>query len=155
MEVRRERPEDRPAVRAVNQQAFGQPQEAAIVDALRDACPGLVSLVAVLDGRIVGHILFSPTVLEDPAGVVHGMGLAPMAVLPEFQRRGIGSALVRAGLDILRAEGVPFVNVLGHPEYYPRFGFAPASRRGIRSQWDGVPDRGLHDPGPERTGDGR
>jgi putative acetyltransferase len=71
MEIRRERPEDKQAVRAVNELAFGQAQEADIVDALRDACPGLVSLVAVLDGRVTGHILFSPAMLEDPAGVIH------------------------------------------------------------------------------------
>jgi putative acetyltransferase len=68
------------------------------------------------------------------------MGLAPMAVLPEFQRQGVGSGLVQAGIEILRESKCPFIIVLGHPEYYPRFGFEPASRYRIRSQWEGVPD---------------
>lgn len=68
------------------------------------------------------------------------MGLAPTAVLPRRQRQGIGSQLVRRGLDILRERGCPFVVVVGHPEYYPRFGFEPASRHGLASQWEGVPD---------------
>src|SRR5437879_13678113 len=68
------------------------------------------------------------------------MGLGPMAVLPEHQRQGVGSRLVRRGLDILRERGCPFVVVVGHPEYYPRFGFEPASRHGLASQWEGVPD---------------
>ena len=140
MEIRRERPDDKQAVRAVNEMAFGQQQEADIVDALRDACQDLVSLVAVIGDRVAGHILFSPAVLEDPAGAIHGMVLAPMAVLPEFQRRDVGSSLVGAGLDILRAAVCPFVIVLGHAGYYPRFGFERASKRGIASQWEGVPD---------------
>jgi putative acetyltransferase len=69
-----------------------------------------------------------------------GMGLAPMAVRPDRQRQGIGSQLVKRGLDLLRERGCPFVVVLGHPEYYPRFGFAPASLRGLSSPWDGIPD---------------
>jgi putative acetyltransferase len=69
-----------------------------------------------------------------------GMALAPLAVLPEYQRQGIGSALVKAGLQILHSRCCPFVMVLGHPGYYSRFGFEPASRAGLRSQWEGVPD---------------
>jgi putative acetyltransferase len=71
---------------------------------------------------------------------VMGMGLAPMAVLPDRQREGIGSQLVRRGLDILRDRGCPFAVVVGHPEYYPRFGFERASQHGLKSQWDGMPD---------------
>jgi putative acetyltransferase len=140
VQIRRERPEDVPAIRIVNEKAFGQPQEAAVVDALRRACDGLLSLVAIDDGRLVGHILFSPATIDGHAPIVGGMGLAPMAVLPECQRQGIGSLLVKKGLEILRASSCPFVIVLGHPEYYPRFGFERASKYHLRSQWDGVPD---------------
>ena len=88
----------------------------------------------------MGHILFTPVVVESAGRRVLGMGLAPMAVLPDRQRQGIGSQLVRRGLDILRERGCPFVVVVGHPEYYPRFGFEPASMHGLASQWEGVPD---------------
>lgn len=133
--IRPERPGDEPAIRRVNREAFGQPDEAALVDALRRGCPDLLSLVAVDRSEIVGHILFSPATI----GEVEGCGLAPMAVLPGRQRQGIGSRLVRAGVKLLRERGVPFVIVLGHPGYYPRFGFERASARGISAQWD-VPD---------------
>ena len=140
IEIRREKPEDVPAIRCVNETAFGQPQEANVVDRLREACDELLSLVAVDGGRVIGHILFSPAVLGGQNPAVHGVGLAPMAVLPEFQRKGVGSMLVRRGLEILRELACPFVIVLGHAEYYPRFGFERASRYGITSQWKGVPD---------------
>src|SRR5204863_5720749 len=110
-----------------------------LVEKLRQACGDALSLVAE-DGAIVGHILFTPVGVEDRGRHVLGMGLAPMAVLPNRQRQGIGSRLVRRGLDILRERGCPFVVVVGHPEYYPRFGFEPASGHGLASQWEGVPD---------------
>ena len=138
--IRRERPADIAAIRAVNEAAFDQSAEADIVAALRDACPDILSLVAESDGEIVGHILFSPVTIEDGSQSRQGMGLAPMAVIPNRQREGIGSALVTAGLQMLRAQGCPFIIVLGHPEFYPRFGFVPASRHGLISQWEGVPD---------------
>jgi putative acetyltransferase len=87
---------------------------------------------------VIGHILFTPVTVDGSNTV--GMGLAPMAVLPSQQRKGIGSQLVRHGLDHLRQTGCPFVIVLGHPEFYPRFGFEPASRYRLGSQWEGVPD---------------
>ena len=120
--------------------AFGQPLEADIVDALRAGCKDRLSLVALDGTRLVGHILFTPATIETADGVVSGYGLAPMAVLPETQRSGVGSALVRAGLERLRASGCAFVIVIGHPEYYPRFGFVRASAHGVRCQWDGIPD---------------
>jgi len=138
--IRPEQPQDVAAVRSVNETAFGQSAEAGIVDAIRLACPDAVSLVALDEGRVVGHILFSPVSVSAPAGAVRGMGLAPMAVLPEYQRRGIGSLLVSEGIRILRERTCPFIIVLGHPEYYPRFGFVTASRHGLCSQWQGVPD---------------
>ena len=126
---------DADAIRQVNMEAFGQPQEAQLVDALRGSCNDLLSLVAADGDEIVGHILFSPAFVAD----VRGVGLGPMAVSPERQRDGIGSELVRAGLAKLEERGCPFVIVLGHADYYPRFGFERASARGVRCRWD-VPD---------------
>jgi putative acetyltransferase len=138
--IRPETPDDAAGVRRVNELAFAQPVEADLVDTLRRACNNSLSLVAVDDG-VVGHILFTPVVVEAEGRRVVGMGLAPMAVLPQRQRHGIGSELVRRGLDVLRGRGCPFVVVVGHPEYYARFGFAPASTYGLTSQWEGVPDQ--------------
>jgi putative acetyltransferase len=137
--VRDETPDDASQIRIVNELAFGQPAEADLVDSLRRASIDALSLVAVEDG-IVGHILFTPVVVESGERRIIGMGLAPMAVLPDRQRRGIGSLLVRRGLEILRARGCPFVVVVGHPEYYPRFGFERASLHRLASQWVDVPD---------------
>ena len=119
-------PEDVSQVRNVNELAFGQPAEADLVERLRQACDDSLSLVAE-DDAVVGHILFTPVVVESAGRRVFGMGLAPMAVLPDRQRQGIGSQLVRRGLDILRERGCPFVVAVGYSEYYPRFGFEPAS----------------------------
>ena len=135
-----EHPTNIPTIRTINQRAFEGDAEADIVDALRSQCDNLLSLVAEKNNHVVGHILFSPVTIETEDGIQQGMGLAPMAVLPEFQRQGIGSQLVETGLAVLRERGVRFVVVLGHPDYYPRFGFEPASRYGIRCQWEGVPD---------------
>ena len=138
MRVRTETDVDRAAIRAVNEAAFGSGAEAEIVDALRAKGVELVSLVADGDGAIVGHILFSPVSLVGHDGL-DLMGLGPMAVLPREQRKGIGSALVREGLRQCKQLGAQAVVVVGHPRYYPRFGFAPASRYGIRCEYD-VPD---------------
>jgi putative acetyltransferase len=138
--IREEREEDREAIRAVNEKAFGQPDEADIVDRLRKSCSGLLSLVALEGNEIVGHIQFSPAKIEGSAKTIEGMGLAPTAVLPERQRRGVGTHLVKRGIEMLRSRSCPFIIVLGHAEYYPRFGFARASMHGIRSQWECVPD---------------
>jgi putative acetyltransferase len=143
--IRPERPEDASGVRYVNESAFGQRAEANLVERLRQARSDSLSLVAEDDAAdaddvIVGHILFTPVVVASAERRVLGMGLAPMAVLPNRQRQGIGSQLVRRGLDILRERGCPFVVVVGHPEYYPRFGFEPASTHGLASQWEGIPD---------------
>jgi putative acetyltransferase len=138
--IRDEAAGDALAVRAVLEEAFASPVEAGIVDALRAACPDRLSLVAERDGGIVGHILYTPVEIDAEDGVLRGFGLAPVAVRTAWQRRGIGSALIDEGTRRLRAAGVPYVIVLGHPEYYPRFGFEPASRHGVRCQWPGVPD---------------
>ena len=138
--VRSETPADVASIRRVNEAAFQQPTEADLVDRLRAGCPDALSFVADVDGDTVGHVLFTPVGVECDGRRVVGQGLAPMAVQPDRQRQGVGSALVRRGLDELRARGCPFVVVVGHPGYYPRFGFVPASARGLRSQWEGMPD---------------
>ena len=135
-----EQPVDIPAIRTVNEQAFGQRDEADIVDRLRSSCDELLSLVAHGNGQVVGHILFSPVTIAHYKGMLKGAGLGPLSVLPEYQRRGIGSQLVMNGLEILKLRSIPFVIVLGHPEYYPRFGFQRTSLYGIHSQWQGIPD---------------
>jgi putative acetyltransferase len=138
MLIRSEHPAEVDAVRAVNTAAFETSAEADLVDALRAEASPLISLVAADDGAVVGHILLSPVVLPDHPQL-RIMGLAPMAVLPSRQRRGIGSGLVRAGLEACRELDVDAVVVLGHADYYPRFGFRPASRFGIDCEYD-VPD---------------
>ncbi len=130
--IRPERPDDVAAVHTVNAAAFGQPEEADLVDALRLAGAATLSLVAERDGEIVGHILFSPVTIESDRGSFEAIGLAPMAVAPSCQRQGIGSRLIRAGLRECRRAGHEIVVVLGHPEYYPRFGFVPSKPLGIR-----------------------
>jgi putative acetyltransferase len=123
IEVREERLEDRADVRRVEEAAFGRPDEADIVDALRNDPAWALSLVAVVDGEIVGHLLFSR---GDRA-----MTLGPLAVLPAHQRAGVGSALMREGLEQIDEPVV----LLGHHDYYARFGFRPAGPEGITNQW--------------------
>ena len=128
LEIRKQLSEDDPAVHQVNALAFEREAEAQLVEALRaapDSIPEL-SLLAVLDGKVVGHILFSPITIETAAGAIPAISLAPMAVLPEYQNQGVGSSLVRWGLDTCRSLGHQIVIVLGHPDFYPRFGFSAA-----------------------------
>jgi putative acetyltransferase len=138
MRIRTANPEDAAGIRAVNISAFGTKAEADLVDALRERAAPIISLVADDGGNIVGHILFTPMTLDADRGM-KVMGLAPLAVATGKQRQGIGAALVHAGLDECWQSGAAAVAVLGHAEYYPRFGFAPASKFGLRSQYD-VPD---------------
>ena len=138
MRIRIAHAEDAAGIRAVNVSAFGTAAEADLVDALCERAAPIVSLVADDEGAIVGHILFTPMTL-DAEPELKVMGLAPMAVAASRQRQGIGAALVRAGLDECWQLGAAAVAVLGHAEYYPRFGFVPASKFGLRSQYD-VPD---------------
>ena len=140
VEVRFERPKNIDEIRLLNYKAFGQPEEGLIVDKLRNSCNGILSLVAISNNKIVGHIMFSPVTIETHEGVIEGTGLAPMAVLPELQNQGIGSKLVKEGLRIIKNTTCPFVIVLGHEKYYPRFGFQRASKYGLKSQWGEVPD---------------
>ena len=135
IEVREERVEDVTAIRAVNKRAFDQDHECTIVDALRANGAVLLSLVATLDDRVVGHIMYSPITV----GEMTGAALGPMAVDPSDQRQGIGSKLVQAGNLKLKDAGWPFIIVLGHPNFYPRFGFRPAGVLGITCEWE-VPE---------------
>lgn len=133
MSVRSADPADHAAIRRINEAAFPTPAEADLVDRLRADGDLLLELVAEWDGRTVGCIQFSRLLLEGEPPV-HAAALAPMAVLPHIQKQGVGSALVRKGIEACRAQGVRAIVVLGHPEYYPRFGFShDAARR-------------LHDP---------
>jgi putative acetyltransferase len=129
---------DREAIRRVNELAFAGPTEADIVDALRESDAWLpeLSLVAEDDTGIVGHALLSLVRLDDGPEL---LSLGPMAVLPDRQRGGVGTALVRRGLEHARVTEYPLVVVLGHPEYYPRFGFRPARRYGIETPYE-APD---------------
>ena len=136
IEIREERADDVAAVRNMNRRAFGQDQESNIVDALRANGAALLSLVATLDDRVVGHIMYSPLTI---GGNVTGAALGPMAVFPEHQRQGIGTKLVKVGNQKLKDAGYPFIIVVGHADYYPRFGFRPASEHGITCEWD-LPD---------------
>ncbi|MFA5494330.1 MAG: N-acetyltransferase [Porticoccaceae bacterium] len=135
MHIRDEQRHDRAAVHRLNTLAFDTPAEADLVDALRGAAQPIVSLVADDDGTIAGHILFTPVSLPGHAELKI-MGLAPMAVTPGRQRGGLGSQLVAAGLECCRRLGFGAVVVLGHPDFYPRFGFAPATRFGIGCAYD-------------------
>ena len=139
--IRPETAEDYDATHEVNALAFGREVESRLVEALRalpDFIAGL-SLVVVEASRVVGHILFSPFVIEMKDGAVPALTLAPLAVRPEFQNQGIGSQLVRDGLERCRTLGHRIVVVVGHPNYYPRFGFCPARARGLEAPFP-VPD---------------
>jgi len=137
--VRTETPEDEAAIRHVNEEAFGQKEEAKIIEKLRSRGVLTISLVAVQDNEIVGHIAFSPVKIESEHSSFNAIALAPMAVLPAYQRKGIGSQLVRGGLEECRHLGHELIVVLGHPNYYPRFGFTPAKPKGIDCEFE-VPD---------------
>jgi putative acetyltransferase len=135
IQIREERDGDAAAIRELNRLAFGQDQESNIVDALRANGAVILSLVATMADRVVGHILYSPVTVNENEGA----GLAPMAVSPDHQRQGIGSKLVEAGARRLAQSGCPFIVVVGHPTFYPRFGFEPASRHRLTSEWE-LPD---------------
>jgi putative acetyltransferase len=134
-EIREERVDDAAQIREVQRLAFGQALESELVDALRTNGAMLLSLVAVSARRVVGHVAYSPV----SVGNANGAALGPMAVLPAQQRRGIGRALIEEGNRKLEARGCPFVVVVGHPGYYPRFGFRRASEHGVVCEWD-LPD---------------
>lgn len=136
MIIRHEAPTDIAAIRFVNEQAFGGSGEANAIDALRARGAATLSLVAVIGGQVVGHIFFSPATIQGPDRSWVALGLAPLSVLPDYQRQGIGTALMNAGLEECRQLGHERVVVLGHPNYYPRFGFVTAKPRGIDNEYN-------------------
>jgi putative acetyltransferase len=135
IEIRYEAPDDVPAIRCVHEQAFSGPAEAALVDRLREHGKVAVSLVAEEDGEVIGHVLFTPVTIDPSHPSFHGAGMAPLAVLPPYQHRGIGSHLVHAGLDACRRRGFKLAVVLGDPDYYPRFGFSRALVHGLENEY--------------------
>lgn len=124
----------------MNEAAFETGAEANLVDNLRDKNAHVISMVAEKEDRIIGHILFSPVTLTAKGSEVTLLGLAPMAVLPQYQEQGIGSKLVEKGLEESHRQGYPAVVVLGHPDYYPRFGFVPSRKYNITSEYDFPPE---------------
>ncbi|MEP6517125.1 GNAT family N-acetyltransferase [Microcoleus vaginatus] len=139
MDIRTEKPEDVEAVRNINILAFGRENEANLVDRLRGIA-STFSFVAVQSDRVVGHIFFSPVLVEGKCSRnLSLLGLAPVAVLPNYQRQGIGTLLIREGLKECGRSGFQAVVVLGHPDFYSRFGFIPASRKSLGCEYD-VPD---------------
>ncbi|EAQ78486.1 GNAT family N-acetyltransferase [Blastopirellula marina] len=140
MIIRPETSDDVPAIRALLLAAFPTAIENEIVDQLRDCGCDQLSLVAEEDGQIIGQILFTPATIEKNGRVVRGWGLAPVSVSPKAQRRGVGAQLIETGLAQLRDSGALFVIVLGDFNYYPKFGFQPASQWNVRSELAGVPD---------------
>ncbi|MEA1872368.1 MAG: N-acetyltransferase [Chloroflexota bacterium] len=138
--IRKEEPGDIAAIRSVNEHAFDQDAEANIIEKLRKRGALTMSLVASQDDKIVGHVAFSPAIVEADDSNIGAIALGPMAVLPSWQRKGIGSLLVRAGLEECRHLGYEVVVLVGHPDYYPRFGFVPASPQGLECEFK-VPDK--------------
>ncbi|MCA9717563.1 MAG: N-acetyltransferase [Myxococcales bacterium] len=137
IDIRAEQPGDLVAIREVHRLAFAGDAEPRLVDALRSAGLTVVSLVALASTRVIGHVLFSELECHATRGHPRAASLAPVGVAPEHQRRGVGGALIRRGLELCRARGVDVVVVLGHPEYYPRFGFSAAAARGLESPYSG------------------
>jgi putative acetyltransferase len=134
--VRTEEDADVPAIFAVHRACFPSDDEARLVDALRAAGRLVVSLVAVVNEEIVGHVAFSPVTAEDGAT---GLGLAPLAVVKEHRQKGIGAHLVRTGLLACKTADYGWAVVLGDPDYYGRFGFEPASKFGLSDEFRGGP----------------
>jgi putative acetyltransferase len=136
LSVRSEVSTDISAIRHVHTLAFGRPNEADLVDALRHHGTLTISLVAMRGQLVVGHIAFSPVTIVANASTMEAIGLAPMAVLPEYQRQGVGSQLVQTGLATCGDMGYGVVVVLGHPHFYPKFGFAASKPHGIEWEYE-------------------
>jgi putative acetyltransferase len=140
IKIRSEKSTDIEAVRRVNNEAFGRKVEAEMIDKLRRRGVMPISLVAEQNGEVVGHIQFNPVEVKSGSSSFSIMTLGSMAVITALQKKGIGSELVNAGLDECRRIGHHVVVVLGHPTYYPRFGFVPARGKGIECEFVEAPD---------------
>ena len=139
MVIREEKLVDTDSIWNINAEAFETEAEANLVNALRDSGCTFISLVAETDNKAVGHILFTPVKLTGIENKLKLIGLAPMAVLEQHQNKGIGSKLVKAGIEHCKSKGYDAIVVLGHPSYYPKFGFVPSITYGIKSEYE-VPD---------------
>jgi putative acetyltransferase len=137
--IRNEQEGDADAIRRVHLEAFGGDVEARIVDLLRKRGKSVISLVHSIDDQIVGHVVFSPVSVAEAAAGFRALGLGPVGVLPVCQRKGIGSALIRKGLQQCDAAGYDAVVLIGAPQYYSRFGLKPARAFGLENEW-GVGD---------------
>ena len=137
-QIRPEREQDTTGVRRVLEAAFPTAAEADLVERLRRGSKSVIALAAEDEGDVVGHIVFSPLALEPLAGAI-GLGLGPIAVLPDYEKHGVGRRLVQNGLAACHAWGAGFVTVLGDPEYYGRFGFEPASEHGLLNEFGAEP----------------
>lgn len=137
MEIRPETEADFDEIGEVNRLAFGREGEARLVDELRDAGYARLSLVAVEDGRIVGHVMLSEAGIETENGPVEALALGPVAVIPDRQGEGIGSVLIRDALGRCARDGHRVVVLVGHPGYYPRFGFSSALAGNLSSAYSG------------------
>jgi putative acetyltransferase len=140
--VRPEEADDLATIFRVHAEAFGQDTEARLVDELRRqrSYDSGMSLVGIVGGAIVGHVLFSRVEIVNGPQRTPALALAPLAVLPSHQRRGVGTKLVETGLDVVSRLGHKLVIVLGHPDYYSRFGFVPASPQGIHPPFPAPPE---------------
>jgi putative acetyltransferase len=135
--IRTEKPGDVPTIREVNRLVFGRKDEARLVDDLRNGIHARISLVARREDKIIGHAMFSALSIETEYGSVEALALAPVAVVPEAQRQGIGSALIQEGLRRCGDLGHSIVIVVGEPDYYSRFGFSSTLARKLRSRYSG------------------
>ena len=135
IKIRSERPEDSAAIQEVHTQAFGGPLEAKLVRLITERKKALIALVALSDGTVVGHILFSQVAVANSPQAFKAVGLAPVAVLPEFQKQSIGSQLIREGLTRCKQAGYDAVVLVGSPTYYPRFGFTRAADLGLDNEY--------------------
>jgi putative acetyltransferase len=140
IETRLEKPGDEGAIRLVNEQAFGGAAEANLIDALRERNGCVLSMVAVENSQIVGHILFCLVTIGNADPPFQAVGLGPMAILPSHQRKGIGSQLLKEGLDECRRGGYDVAVVVGHADFYTRFGFVPAKKRNLQCEFDAPED---------------
>lgn len=127
-------------VEAFSQSTLGHHGESDLIEAIRAAQPAAISLVAIDDEHVIGHLLSSPARLESPSKTIHGTAIGPVSVLPKFQRQGVGSALIRELIAASSRPGIDFVAVAGHPGYYPRFDFLPLSSFGIQHCFKGMRD---------------